>query len=104
MALSQGLIRTKRVHLGLSEVAFNLYRGALASGVAFMRDSTVLYVQCYTVWSFHDIISSTVALYGCSQTRQLFSLPLCELIIFYMGKESVTEHDHYLNFIGKVKS
>ena len=38
MALSQESICTKRVHLGLSEVAF---WGVLTSGVVFMMGSTV---------------------------------------------------------------
>ena len=47
MALSQGLICTKRVHLGLSEVAFILYTesGVLTSGVAFVRGSTVIQTE-----------------------------------------------------------
>ena len=48
MSLSQGSICTKRVHLGLSEVAFIEWVSTHQGSMAFMRGSTV-FAKLYTV-------------------------------------------------------
>ena len=50
VALSQGLICTKRVHLGLSKAAFIL---TFTSGVAFMKGSTLLAnSELFILWMY----------------------------------------------------